>query len=227
MFRLILMLLIGFATLALPSSAQDSARVEKLLNGATAAFKQNNYFLGVGQVQQACGMLRANPSASPNDNYIDIAAGCFDGVSKGIHNAQAQGDTMAVTQRIGALQPLLQSLMEWDRNNPRWHYEKGMLLREQSLAFKDKNVGIVQQAISEFQKSLAMSGGGAYSGECQKQIEMCQQVVAQGRVAAKAWDRAHPPQYSANPTPTPNHFTQFCPLCGHVHAPGACWPGSH
>ncbi len=96
-----------------------------MLTESTAAFKENNYFLGVGKVQQACGMMRANPSAAPDCNYIDVAASCLDGVKTNIATLQAKGDTKGVAQRVQALQPLLQSLMEWDRNNPSLALRKG------------------------------------------------------------------------------------------------------
>jgi hypothetical protein len=137
MFRLITILVAGLLIAGLPTLAQDSAHILKLLNDATTSFNQNNYFQAVSQVNTACGMLRANPAASPQDNYIDIAAQCMDGVNKGIQKAQSQGDVPNATRRIYALQPLVQNLIDWDPTNPRWHYEKGMLWRTLSTTMND------------------------------------------------------------------------------------------
>jgi hypothetical protein len=210
-----IILIAGLLLFALPAWAQDAGRVEQLLNDSTAAFKQNNYLRGVSNVQQACTILRHNPSLSQGNNYLDVAANCLDNVKKSVADARARGDAAAAGQRIQALQPLLQSLMEWDRNNPRWHYEKGNLLREESLAYK--NVGFTMQAVREFKQALAINGGGAYREDCQRQLDVCQKAVAQGWQNARAWDRAHPRPYT--PSTEPTHFTQFCGLCGHTHGP--------
>ncbi len=216
-----LILLFGLLVISLPVKAQDKAHVEKLLNEATAAFKQDNYFRGVGEVQQACGMMRACPDAMPGSSYMGIAINCLEGVKRSIKTQQAKGDNTGVTQRISALQPLLQSLMEWDKNNPRWHYEKGNLLREQSMAYN--NVGFTMEAVMEFKQALAINGGGAYHDEIQRQLDICQKAVAQGWENARAWDKAHPSHYSS-PTIAPVESPQFCPLCGHTHIYTApCW----
>ncbi len=211
-----------FATFALPTLAQDADRISKMLTESTAAFKENNYFLGVGKVQQACGMMRANPSAVSDCNYIDVATSCLDGVKTNIATLQAKGDTKGVAQRVQALQPLLQSLMEWDRNNPRWHYEKGNLLCAESMAYN--NVGFTMQAEMEYKQALRIDNGGAYRENCQRQLEICQKAVAQGWNNARAWDRAHPVRYSAPDIKPSSQSRMLCPLCGHTHGYNeSCW----
>lgn len=78
----VLILVFSLLILALPVNAQDAAHVQTLLDSASAAFKQDNYFKGVGDTQQACGMIRANPSTTPGYNYMGIALNCFEGIKK-------------------------------------------------------------------------------------------------------------------------------------------------
>jgi hypothetical protein len=218
----LLVCFVGLLFCAASAFAQDAAHVQKLLDAATTAFQRNNYFVGVGDVQNACGMLRANPSAMPDANYLVLATMCLEGVKKRIAASLASGDKKGASQQIQSLMPLLQSLMDWDRKNPRWHFEKGNLLREESLAYN--NVGFVMQAIPEFKQALAINGGGDYRVQCERQLDVCQKAVAQGWAKARAWDKAHPPRYSPPLPPDWAPTAQFCPLCGHTHKyTESCW----
>ncbi len=225
MIRLMFVLLTLLSLSVLPVWSQDAQRMEKLLYDSAASFKQDNYFLGVSQVIQACGMLRHNPSAAPDDNYINIATTCLDSVNTSIRDAQARGDVPTVTRRVYALQPLIQSLIDWDSANPRWHYEKGMLFRVQSTSMKDQYPAILEQAVAEFTKALTIGSGGSYRNEARKQLSTCQQIIQRRSAEIVEFRRTHPQRNNTSQPSAPYQPPEpqtYCPKCGGSHGYGVC-----
>jgi len=202
----------------------NTPRIRQLLDSAGASFRANNFFQGVSQMRQACIQLKQDPAAGSDITYIGIAVDCINGVDQGIQNMHVSNDfsgMAAVSSRVSALQPLLQSCMEWEPTNPRWHYESGRVYRLESAALADKYPTMLQQAIGEFNRAISMPAGGEYREKAQKELAECTAIVNQRHNEMAEWQRAHPPEASHGHT---GWSYVYCSNCGTRHILGqACY----
>jgi hypothetical protein len=201
----------------------NGARVNQLLDRAAASFKQNNFFQGVSQMREACVLLKQDPAAG-DISYIDVAAECIKGVEQGIQNMHVSNDLTgmaAVSSRVSALQPLLQSCIEWEPANPRWHYESGRLYRLESAALGDRYPTMLRQAIGEYNRAISMPAGGEYREKAQSELAECTPIVDQRHSEMEQWQRAHPAPASHGHT---GLSYVYCANCGARHVLGqACY----
>lgn len=141
--RSMMLLPLGLSLFGFPSWADDAntVRYNQLLNQSTASFKQGNFMEAVGQVKQACELLREDPAAS-SDNYEDVAAACIQGIEQNIQRFHPGSNNFAamasVSARVSAIQPLLRGCMEWQPSNPRWHYDVSGFQKARRFGFMQR-----------------------------------------------------------------------------------------
>lgn len=198
----------------LPAPAQNAAQ---LLDNATEQFNSNNAFMGVDSVKRACEMMRANPSAVPGKNYLSVATKTVNDINIKIQNSRSIQTT---TQLIYAVQPLLNSLCEWDSNNPRWHYEKGIMFRALSGTLNDQHPVHLESAIKEFKGALAVSGGGQYGACAKEMLARCQSVLARRRTEIAKYQETHPLHNQNNQARPSSIQTSICVGCGRENPAG-------
>jgi tetratricopeptide (TPR) repeat protein len=179
MYRLLALLIVGLWLLPLPAPAQQAIRnrIQQRLNEASTYFNHGDYYMGVARINEACSILKTAPGAMPDSNYIQIATKTVDDLDAKIKDAKAQGNTDATNKIVSALQQLVTSLTNWEPQNPRWHYERGMVLKTMSALRNDQYQGDLSSAIQEFDAALAISGGGPYRASAQEMRNACQQTL--------------------------------------------------
>jgi hypothetical protein len=225
-FLILLLTLVWFAPLEHPALAQGAnrERIQQMLNEATACLGQENCFLGVSRINEACQMLRSNPAAMPEANYIAIAAKTVDDVNAKIKQAQARGDVPSITRNVYAIQPLVTSLVGWEPRNPRWHYEKGLEFRALSATLNDKFPVHLQSAIQEFKQALAISGGGQYKQSAQQMLSTCEGIVRRRNAEIPEFQRIHGKHNQNNQARPSAVANEICVFCGREHPKGFSCP---
>jgi hypothetical protein len=223
MLKVICALIIASAILAIPANAQSptntqnpiTAKIILLLNESTAAFQRNDCFTGVDKEIQACTLLKANPSAAPDNNYIDLCCVLLHSLDKRIQESSLDGATKA----IAAKQRLLDAMVAWEPQNQRWHYEKGVTSQKLSSLNGDKYSQTLNEALAEFQKALAISGGGSYHSAIMQEITTCQNTIKKLDAEAAEYQRTHQANNSADDIPRfKNGIAMYykCETCGYI-----------
>lgn len=221
--QLVVPVLLTAVILCGPVNAQDGMRprIQQLLSEASRYYSEENYFVGVAKVTEACSMLKSNPGAMPETTYVALAGKSVDEVMTKIREAETRRDIPNTTRRIYALQPLLDSLIAWDPSNPRWHYEKGMMFRSLSKTMNDAYPQHLQSAASEFKQALAISGGGSYRASAQQMLSSLQQTLGRRKVEIGNFQRTHGKHNLNNQAkPADPSATTICGTCGREHPSG-------
>lgn len=213
---LLIAIVVALVFCAFPAKAQQS-NVQQLLDQATENFKTDNAFMGVDAIKRACEQLRSNPSALPGQSYISIATKTVNDFNIKIQNANS---TPVKTRLIYAVQPLLNSLCEWDSRNPRWHYEKGIMFRALSATLNDQHPVHLESAIKEFNAALAVSGGGKYGACAKEMLGRCQRVLDRRTSEIAKYRETHPIHNQNNQARPSSIQTSICVGCGRENPAG-------
>ncbi len=210
-----------FFIFAMPSFvyAQGGA-VQQALNQAALGMKQNNTMMAVASVISACSILKANPSAMPGSNYLEIAGKNVDEIKNKISSAESRHDTQTITRDAVALQQLLNSLIGWDSQNPRWHYELGWVNRSLSKTVNDKYPQYLEAAVREFKAALASAGGGSYRNNAQNMLSSSESLLRQCNSNASDYKRTHPLHNLNNQAKPAAVENAICGSCGREHPSG-------
>lgn len=220
----LLMLILTFVfCLVLPACAQDGgmrAQIQMALNESAQFFNEDNYFMGVSKAKDACTMLHSAPGAMPETTWAAVAGKTVGQVMAKVKESEARHDVPNTTRRATALQQFLPVLIAWDPQNPRWHYENGVLYRALSRTMNDQYPQHIQAAISEFNQTLAIGGGGPYRAAAQQQLSSLQALAAKRGVEIRQFQSTHPLHNSAN-KPRPNNPDEaICGNCGRSYPAG-------
>lgn len=155
---------------------RTAERIQQRLNEASSYFTQDDYFMGVARIKEACSLLKSSPNSMP-ESYVSIAARKFDEVNQKIIDATARRDVKSATSKITALQSLVTALSNWEPQNSRWHYEQGVLFEKLSALQSYQYPADLLSAIKEFDAALAMSTNGPYQAKSSKLRAQCQTIL--------------------------------------------------
>lgn len=207
----------------LPVSAQDGGlrfQIQSMLTESAQMFNQNDYFMGVSKAKDACTLLRSSPAAMPETTWNAIAGKTVSQVMAKVKESEARRDVPNTTRRATALQQFLPTLIAWEPQNPRWHYETGVLYRALSRTLNDQYPQHIQAAISEFNQTLATGGGGPYRAAAQQQLTTLQALAAKRGVEIRNFQSTHGTHNFSN-QPRPNNPDEaICGTCGRSYPAG-------
>ncbi|HEY9720222.1 MAG TPA: hypothetical protein V6C69_22270 [Trichormus sp.] len=220
--RMIVLLALCLTALPCYAGNANSQREDQLFNQAAANFHQHNYVPAFNQMRDACALLHSDPASEDGADYLDIAGKTitnFVGATQNLHFNNDLAGMAEVSTRVSAAQPLLQACMEWDPNNPRWHYLSGMLYRAASAALGDKYAVYLQQANGEFNRAIAMPAGGEFQEKAQAELAKSTGIVDQRRADMQQWQRTHPQPKGGMAAPSSPGLV-VCGNCGFRHSVG-------
>lgn len=220
MLRIVILLLVSLILQIPASSAQTPAqshtraRIQQRLNEASTYFSQNDFLMGANRINEACSLLKSSPLSMPDASYIAIASKTVDDLDGKIQNAKSSGDNALVTKLVGALEPLATSLSNWDPQNPRWHYERGLVLKTQAGLQQYQSPVTLQSAIREFDAALALQGGGSVRASAQEMKSNCQKELQKIQAAINAPSRYRGRSPAGGSSRSSDGGPWFCHSCG-------------
>ncbi len=213
MIRLLILIVVGLSIFILPAHAQR-AQIQQRLSEASNYFNQQNYFMGVSLVTEACTMLKSNPSAMPETSYSVIASKTIDDIFSKMREAKSRGDVPGATRMSYAVQPLLNTVAAWEPQSPLRHYQKGIMFQTMSALRNDQYPGELKSAVQEFNSALSLPGNDSVRANAEQQRSICQKILQRRGVEISKFKSTHP-EHNLNNLPKPSaNETTYCVNCG-------------
>lgn len=252
----VILLFLSFAALQFSNQAiaQDFMRqnIEQRLAEANALFQRNEFEAGASRIREACYTLKSSPQSMPEANPSAIAAMNVEFLNGKLSNAISTNDYSTSKKIVTAEQTLLTALIGWEPQNPKWHYQKALLLESSSQmpatgleATMASHLGIqanlpgqldmhpLQNAIQECDRAISMSSDQSYRELAMQLKQKCESEIQRRTTNINAINADYyrklpkgiPPPGMYNNTPS-RPIQSYCPKCGMTHGPGPC-PYTH
>jgi hypothetical protein len=213
MVHLLILIVFSLGMWGLPAQAQR-AQIQQRLSEATNFFNQQDFFMGVNRITDACSMLKSNPSAMPETSYSAVASKAIDEIFSKMRQAKSRGDVPSATRMSYAVQPLLNTLAGWDPKSPLWHYKKGIMFQTMSALRNDQYPGELKSAVQEFDTALSLPGNDSFRANAEQERSICQKTLQRRGVEIVNFKLTHP-EHNLNNLPKPSaNETTYCVNCG-------------
>ena len=225
-----ILLLLASLTLGQSVFAQGNpiqARAQQRMRESQEFLNRGDYNMAANRIAEASSMMRGTPDGT--------GQGPVDVLKKGINDFEvhmrAQKANKPVYNRILiAQEPMLNSLVMYDPQNPRWYFQRAMVFITRaggpsaSGTAGDRHYFV--QAIGDLDKTLSCPGNAEFVGpanqlkaSCQKELSHRREVGAEiRRRGARQFARIYgmPGGNSGDSGPS------LCTVCGHSHRSGEC-----
>lgn len=246
LFALLLLLLdSGVAS----AQSRTDALVERRLIEAETYFQQNDYEMGANRIVEACTLMRS--TRQPGANFVQIASSKADLIDTKLQASLQKKDYANASKLIEAEKRLLNSLSNWEPQNPKWHYQIAVLYKTESslpstgmTEVLAKRLGInskipnqfnfqpLQNAIMECDRVLGMADS-SFNAAANQLKTACLNEIQNRNGTMKQLNAdfyRHQPKgipppgmYQHNATPATEHY---CSKCGGSHSSWVC-PFTH